>query len=408
MVLATDQTVFSIPLRYLWTSDHNGYLEILDQPSSGLNRFVGDQSNHLLKVLAEDRIKNFFSVEGPAFCWPLVFYGPSGTGKTSLALALISDLVSQISSEEHSLKARHPAGEKDNISSLIRPVLLSASDFDRRFRSAISTDSVSDYRQKIIKSKGLFLDNLQHLRDKIGAQQELLQVIDQMLAENYPVVITVDQDPLAGNLFIPQLASRLSSGLCLPVQQPGAAAREVIIRDLCQVHKMTMTEEAIRLLVERLNVSVPRILHFFGRLKMAQPAISDSVNHHSVPPIDEHFIQAAFELSEEDRHRLSAIVIKTVAVELKVSAKDLASDSRKQSIVFGRSLAIYLIRTLIGSSFTKIGVLMGNRDHTTILHSYRKISSIMEQPEPTSHKLLIEKLQRQLTNLFSLETTLLH
>lgn len=408
MFSTTHQSVFSIPLKHQWALVPAGGSEMSECQVNRLNRFVGDDANHLLRILAEDRFEEFFSVKGQLFCWPLVFFGPSGTGKTSLALALISALSEHFSNIPVSgpVQQKHPADLPK--SQPVPPVILSAADFDRRFRAAISTDRVSDFRSKMIQSRGLLLDNLQQLQDKWTTQRELLIVMDQMLSENYPVIITVDQDPLKGNLLIPQLASRLSGGLCLPVQQPGEAARSVIIRDLCDLHQMNMTDEAIDLLVKRLKVSVPRIQNFFARLKSSRPLSGSSSVNSPAEVIDEKYIQSAFELSEENRQRLSSLVIKTVASELKVRPGDLVGNSRKQSIVFGRNIAIYLIRQLIGSSFTKIGSLLGNRDHTTILHSYRKICSLMEQADPAvGHRTLVEKLQQQLTNLFSLETTLI-
>ena len=51
----------------------------------------------------------------------------------------------------------------------------------------------------------------------------------------------------------------------------------------------------------------------------------------------------------------------------------LKSASRRQSAVLARAMAVYLARELAGASYEQIGRALGGRDHTTIMHNYRKI-----------------------------------
>ena len=105
--------------------------------------------------------------------------------------------------------------------------------------------------------------------------------------------------------------------------------------------------------------------------------------------------------------QLSRIIATRVAAEMQVKLADLKGHSRKQTIVQARAIAIYLNRKLLGSSFTKIGAMFGNRDHSTIMHAYRKIESLFLSAEPdldqavvtTKHK--IEKIDQELTNQFA-------
>ena len=41
-------------------------------------------------------------------------------------------------------------------------------------------------------------------------------------------------------------------------------------------------------------------------------------------------------------------------------------------------MAMYLARTETDSSLPNIGAALGNRDHTTVLYGYEKISSLLE------------------------------
>ena len=66
-------------------------------------------------------------------------------------------------------------------------------------------------------------------------------------------------------------------------------------------------------------------------------------------------------------------IIAAVARHFGLPQKQLKSQSRRQSIVTARAVAIYLARELAGTSYEQIGRALGGRDHTTIIHNYRKI-----------------------------------
>ena len=70
-----------------------------------------------------------------------------------------------------------------------------------------------------------------------------------------------------------------------------------------------------------------------------------------------------------------------------------------------RGVAIYLNRILLGTSFLKIGTYFGNRDHSTILHAYRKIekqlTSTDENVDVSSIKNVVSKLKQGLSEQFA-------
>lgn len=67
-----------------------------------------------------------------------------------------------------------------------------------------------------------------------------------------------------------------------------------------------------------------------------------------------------------------SVIIQNVAFKYGVSVQEIKSKSRKQKHVFARQEAAYELRKQRNFSLTKIGQMLGNRDHTTILHACRK------------------------------------
>ena len=376
MPSAATESVFSVPLNHFRCADVASLgcteesAEQLNLPT-GLNRFVGDQPNQLLKVFSLHKARSAnqandsqASIWSTRSTWPLVLFGPSGTGKTSLGLSFLSNLS----------KSNQASSKTQSKSVDLQPGYITASDFERRFRSAMETDSVVEFRLKLAARSGLLIDNLHELASKPVAQHEIVQLIDTLVAKNRPVLFTMEQSPYETTQLIPQLASRLGSGLTLPVSPPGADARFEIIRDLADLHQLRFTNEAVQVLVDRLPVTVPGINHILIQFKLS---LSDSERSLDASPIDSDQVVQWLCVDNASIDLIEKLIRKTVAKAFNIKVADLSSQSRKQTTVLARGVAIWLNRQLTRTSFKKIGQQFGNRDHSTIMHAWRKIDSLV-------------------------------
>ncbi|MEN1680290.1 MAG: helix-turn-helix domain-containing protein [Planctomycetota bacterium] len=87
-------------------------------------------------------------------------------------------------------------------------------------------------------------------------------------------------------------------------------------------------------------------------------------------------------------------ILRVTARYHQVPLRVLTSASRKQAVVTARAIAIYLARELTPLSYAQIGQALGGRDHTTIMHNYRRIAR--EMPRDLALKSAIEELHRLL------------
>ena len=69
-------------------------------------------------------------------------------------------------------------------------------------------------------------------------------------------------------------------------------------------------------------------------------------------------------------------IMRAVAEFYQTSIRDLQSSRRERSICRPRQIAMYLGRELTLRSFPDIGQRVGGRDHTTVLHGWRKITAL--------------------------------
>jgi len=88
---------------------------------------------------------------------------------------------------------------------------------------------------------------------------------------------------------------------------------------------------------------------------------------------------------------------RTVCAHFNVSMRDLLSGRRLSSIVLPRHVAYYLAKTLTKKSLPDIGRRFGGRDHTTILHGVRRVTTLIVSGHPIARdvEVLVETLEKR-------------
>jgi hypothetical protein len=72
---------------------------------------------------------------------------------------------------------------------------------------------------------------------------------------------------------------------------------------------------------------------------------------------------------------------KKVAKYYNIKVSDLDSQNRSRKYSFPRQIAMYLCREMTDLSLPLTGNVFGGRDHTTVLHAYDKIDTLVKSDE---------------------------
>jgi chromosomal replication initiator protein len=279
---------------------------------------------------------------------PLVLYGPSGTGKSHLARAVAA-----------AWKDRFPAG---------RVVSVNAADFARQWAEALETQAVEDFRARYRTAALLVLEDLAELSGKAAAQTELIATLDALLAEGSQVVVTASAAPGALSHLAPSLQGRLSAGLTIPLAPPGPDTRLAILQRWATLRGADLGDSVLRLLAEGLSGTVPELLGALVQLEL--PARLDG------RPVDarlvREFLAQRDAASQPEMHTIALATARYFSLKL----SDLRSASRRRPVVVARDVAIFLCRSLTGESLQRIGEYFGGRDHTTVMHAWRKMEEL--------------------------------
>lgn len=355
--------IFSIPLSTLESPVN----ETLERSSAlPLREYIGSDENRLVKTAVESVL------DGQSRYCPLVLHGPTGTGKTMLALGLAERW-----------KEKHPTNPA---------IVTCGADFARSYAIAVDTDDISELRKRYRKIALFVLDDLHELHRKPAAQDELLHTLDALRDRGATVVLTHRHSPDFDEKLSAGLRSRLAAGLSVPLLVPGGPARRLLLERLAELHSVVLPDSALDLLasnpfvrsndqltVPQLNSAVVQLGHV-ARTK--EQAITLDV------------VKSLLSAEATTRRPTLRAITEKVCKHFSISAPELRGPSRRRNVVRARGVAMYLAWNLTGKSLGQVGTYYGKRDHTTVLHACRKTESLQQSDSAIAQA--IDHLSQQL------------
>lgn len=283
----------------------------------------------------------------------LALCGESGTGKTHLARGAVR------------WWQEHCGPESAEY--------VTAADFRRRLTDAYDADDVAEFHRQIRGRRLLAIDDLHRLPPDDYLQQELRYTIDAYEATGAWLLVTSARPVATLASLSPDVRSRLAAGLVLLLAPPGATARGRIVQHVLAALGQTLPKDAAGRLADSLSGTASELFGTLFELHAATP----HVRSYSAERIDRYLAE------HEPRRPPLREIIAVVAKYHRVPQKILKSGIRKQRAVTARAMVVYLARELASASYERIGHALGGRDHTTVMHSYRKIHSQLQHDPAT-------------------------
>ena len=275
---------------------------------------------------------------------PLVLHGPPGSGKSMLVQTLIRKLTDS------------PLG--------LSAQALPAKEIPR----STTTQTDSEYEIKDLQRMDFLALEDVHLLPTRGVG-DLCRLLDYRNSRRSLTVVTSNAGP-AGLTKLPRrLTSRLAAGLVVQLEPISPTSRRTLIEQLAHNRKLSLTDDAIDFLAKYCTGGgVRTILGTLTQLKTLSRGILGALDSETVRDL----------LKPEkptSRHGIVERIVAKVAATYGVKPKDVLSKCRQRTLLIPRQLAMYLTRLLTKLSLPQIGAAFGGRDHTTVLHSCRKIEA---------------------------------
>jgi chromosomal replication initiator protein len=276
---------------------------------------------------------------------PLVLHGGTGTGKS----LLVQCMVSAITVDSAGLTAR----------------IVSARELPKR---KADDDELLQEFADLVQLDFLAIEDLQHLPLKLVL--DFCQLLDKRSARRKLTVVTCLHGPALLERFPRRLTSRLAAGLVVQVEPVGRESRRELLVALLFRKKLRLQPTAIEVLLERTKGGGVRPLHGIVETLATLTRHSNSPNS----PLSAETVTALLESSEfSSANGPIPELLNRVAKYFGISRQEILGASRRRDVLLPRQVLMYLARETTTLSLPQIGAACGGRDHTTVLHAWRKI-----------------------------------
>ncbi|HPP66976.1 MAG TPA: chromosomal replication initiator protein DnaA, partial [bacterium] len=256
--------------------------------------------------------------------------------------------------------------------------------FVNKFIHSIQTKTTNNFRNQFRTIDILLIDDIHFLAGKEGTQEEFFHTFNALYDQRKQIVLSSDRPPKELASLEKRLVSRFEWGLVVDLQSPDFETRVAILKKKCETKNLSLSDDVIFYIAENIN----------GNIRMLEGALNRLVAV-SLLFEKELTVDAAKEYLKEmliSQNKVITIqkIQEAVAEYFRISIYDIKSQRRIKNLVIPRQIAMYLSRTLTESSLTSIAEEFGGKDHTTVMHAYKKIKNEIENNE--NIKAIVDKI----------------
>lgn len=287
--------------------------------------------------------------ESPAKVYnPLFIYGGVGLGKTHLMQAICHAILSR---------------GVDNLKICYLP----SERFTNELIDAIQHRLTARFRQKYRNVDLLVIDDVHFIAGKESTQEEFFHTFNTLYDAHKQIIISSDRPPKDISHLEERLVSRFGWGLVTDIQPPDFETRVAILKKKTEYEPTHIPDEVIFFIAQMVKTNIRELEGALIRV-LAYSLIENK-------PISIELAKGVLKdlLKESYKTITVDLIQKQVADFFNLNQQDIKGSKRDKQIVFARQVAMYLSRELTNFSLPEIGGFFGGKDHTTVLHSYKKI-----------------------------------
>ena len=278
---------------------------------------------------------------------PMFIYGPSGSGKTHLVNAI-------------GVKAKQMYPQK-------RVLYVSARLFQTQYTDAILHNSSNDFINFYQSIDILIVDDIQDWAGKAKTLNTFFHIFNHLFRNGKRIILASDRPPVDLQDVPDRLLTRFSCGLVAELEKPNIQLCVDILSNKIRRDGLKISKEVITFIAQTCNGSVRDLQGAINGLL----AYSIVYNSNIDIRLAERVIKRAVKV--DDKPLTIDEIVEKVCTHYNVTTAAVNSKSRKREYVVARQVTMYLAQKYTKMPASRIGKLVGNRDHSTVIHSCSKV-----------------------------------
>src|SRR5712692_477317 len=277
---------------------------------------------------------------------PLYIYSTPGLGKTHLLQAIAQ---------------RAAEGRKDVL-------YITSEQFTNDFVTSIAQGRGDEFRRRYRSVQLLLVDDIQFLAGKGRTQEEFFYTFNDLHSDGCQVVVAGDRPPAAMTSLEARLSSRFQWGLSADIQPPDEETRLAILKAKALEQRVELPPDVARLLAARAPDNVRELEGLLNRVVAYSRLTNTRINLTVATNALAALAPAVTTPSDPQT------IVQAVSSYFNVTVAALTGKSRAKPIAEARHVAMYLLREDADLALKQVGLILGHRDHSTIIHGVQKVT----------------------------------
>jgi chromosomal replication initiator protein len=326
-------------------------------PKKTFQNYIEGNSNKLPRTvglsIAEHPGKTTFN--------PFFVYGPSGCGKTHLINAI-------------GVKCKETYPQK-------RVLYVSARLFQVQFTDSVRHNTTNDFINFYQSIDVLIVDDIQEWMNSPKTLDTFFHIFNHLFRCGKQIILASDRPPVDLQGMKDRLLTRFACGLIAELEKPNVQLCVDILNAKCRRDGLQIPKEVILYIAETANGSVRDLEGVVNSLMAYSIVYNSSIDM----KLAERVIKRAVKV---DNNPLTIDdILEKVCGHFGVEQRHVFSKSRKREYVQVRQVSMYLAQKYTKMPAGRIGQLIGNRDHSTVIHSCNTIENRLKIDKAFSSEL---------------------
>lgn len=279
---------------------------------------------------------------------PIFIYGGAGLGKTHLIQAIGNQIVQNDPSKK---------------------VLYATTDeFTNDYIYHVTNKSPQEFTNKYRNLDVLIVDDIQFISGKDKTQEAFFNTFNALHQDNKQIIISSDRPPAVIPTLTDRLKSRFQMGMTIDVSLPDYETRVAIIEAKAKMNlSVDLPADTAEYIAKTVRTNIRELE---GTLNQVM-AYAEMKNVTPTVAFAEEILASSRPSST--KHITARQVVEKTAKYFDLKTAEIKSTSRSQNIIVPRQIAMYLLRSELHLSYPQIARELGRGDHTTAMHSIKKV-----------------------------------
>ncbi len=249
-----------------------------------------------------------------------------------------------------------------------------------------NTTAMTKFREKYRNVDVLLIDDIQFIIGKESTQEEFFHTFNDLHGNKKQIIISSDKPPKDIETLEARLRSRFEWGLIADISTPDFETRMAILHKKEENDGYNIDNAVIEYIAMNIKSNIRELEGALNKLV----ALSNLENREITIALAEEALKDIIS-PDSKREVTPKLIMDVVAEHFHITTDDIKSSKRSSEIVFPRQIAMYLCSTLTNIGVKNIGVEMGNRDHSTVIHGTKKIAAQLEKNDSVKNTIEILK-----------------